>query len=161
MCLNKVQLTHTQPSSLVVDGWKSFRGGGAELEFENYGGKVPLDTWLQAEKIHPPTTVRATDGKSYKAGFHVYASDGKQQSDSSCRRVFVRRITCEGDQGGSDCVIAQEMYVPSKTDAWPPLGSTPAPAPATPTPTAPAPAASKPKSDVKKMLDRLKGKKGE
>lgn len=130
MCLSSVTTIYPNPSELITDGWKSFGGSGSQLLFQmqKFGGKsdVPLDVWLKAESLG--LSIKATDGKSYEPGFHVYSDDF--QNKTGYRRVFVRRISCAGNQETNKCVIAQEMYVPSDPNGWPPQ---PTPAPPTPT----------------------------
>jgi hypothetical protein len=124
MCLSKITDTYAKPSGLIVDGWKDFNigriSGSGRLTYPNMGGAVELDKWISASDVKPPVTIKASDGKSYMAGFHVYA-DEKEVKKYASRRVYVRNITCAGIDGGMKCVIAQEMYVPSKPDAWPPM----------------------------------------
>jgi len=127
MCLTKVT-AHPEPSDLIVDGWKKFGVSGQSLTFQSMRGAVALDVWLQASKTSAPTGIEALDGTKYKAGFHIYPDE--KHGHTGTRRVYLRRITCVGEQDGERCVIAQEMYVPSTPDGWPP--PTPAPAPATP-----------------------------
>jgi hypothetical protein len=120
MCLSKVTTTYDKPSDLIVDGWKEFSGKGNSLSFSAMGGTVALDVWLQAS-ASTAKDLTATDGKKYKVGFHIYAGDVfERYSSYRYRRVYLRRITCIGDQDGKKCVIAQELYVPSDPDAWPP-----------------------------------------
>jgi hypothetical protein len=130
MCLTKVVNTYDKPSGLIVDGWKEFnfsgRGSLGLLKFQNFGGTVKQDVWLQANEVMPTEEITASDGKKYKAGFHIYADEGKPRG---CRRVYLRHITSAGDQSGNDCVVAQEMYVPSDPDAWPPLAQMQPPPP--------------------------------
>jgi hypothetical protein len=127
MCLTKITATHDDPSDLIVDGWKEFSGTAAQPAFFHYtlGGKrdVPLDQWLTAE--HRGAGIKASDGKAYQPGFHVYADERRALN---LRRVYLRRVTCTGDQDGKKCMVAQEMYVPSSPNAWPPRS-----APAKPT----------------------------
>ena len=68
---------------------------------------------------------RATDGSMYDPGFHVFAEEPK--SKIGYRRVFVRNISSRGKDSGTgssydhkEVIIAQEMYVPSDQNAWPP-----------------------------------------
>jgi hypothetical protein len=130
MCLSKLEAVYDKPSALIVDGWKEFAGGSVAfspirqggiikpaLSFTNFGGAVKLDTWLVASEVRPPMNITASDGKVYKAGFHAYAED---KARSSVRRVYLRKITCIGDQDGKKALVAQEMYVPSDPNGWPP-----------------------------------------
>ena len=121
MCLTKVISSPAKVSDLIVDGWKEFGGGRKSLTFANMTGDVALDKWLFANLIRPPIKIRASDGKEYEAGFHVYAEESDLRNRYRLRRVYYRRVTCVGEQDGSKCVIAQEMYVPSNQDSWPPL----------------------------------------
>ena len=122
MCLTKVVNTYDKPTDLIVDGWKEFEGYGSSLKFQNFGGAVRQDAWLKANDVKSTTDITANDGKKYKSGFHVYADE--KDKPRGCRRVYLRTVTCAGEQSGSKCVIAQEMYVPSDPDAWPPLAQT-------------------------------------
>jgi hypothetical protein len=140
MCLGKVTATHSKPSGVIVDGWKSFTGTDSALTFQQMGGPVTLDVWLQASKIKPPQDIVAGDGTKYRAGFHAY---GDEQERGCYRRVYLRNITCTGEQDFKKCVIAQEMYVPSDKNAWPPQEqSQPSPSP--------------PPAPKKRLLSRLK-----
>jgi hypothetical protein len=124
MCLSKINSTYDKPSNVIVDGWKEFSGAGKSLTFVNMTGDVALDRWLFANLIRPPIKIKAGDGKEYQAGFHVYADETETKKFLHYRRVYLRRITCAGNQDGKACVIAQEMYVPSDPDAWPPMDRT-------------------------------------
>ena len=118
MCLDKVRESYDSPSNLVLDGWKVFRGSGSKLEFENLSqyNPVHLDEWMKASE----STIRANDGNSYESGFHVYEDETKTHNNPTKRRVFIRKVTCRGEQGGHPIAIAQEMYVPSDENDWPP-----------------------------------------
>jgi hypothetical protein len=145
MCLSSVVQAYTQPHALIEGAWKELVGRDAAPRFVNFGGFVPLDKWLRAEEIHPPQDIEAGDGKKYEAGFHVYTEEAlRGRARARRRRVYVRRVTCVGRQDGDDAMVAQELYVPSDPEAWPPMtASDPAPVP-------PAPPAPK-----KKLLDRI------
>lgn len=122
MCLTKIKETYDTPSMMVMDGWKEFVGTSSSPQFSafalNGSNKVPLDKWLTATDENAKE-VRASDGNMYKPGFHVYA-DEKEMKSANKRRVFVRRVSCRGIDGSKECIIAQEMYVPSKDNGWPP-----------------------------------------
>jgi hypothetical protein len=127
MCLTRVETTYDQPSDLIVDGWKVFLGGASAAPCfahnklrGNYA--VALDSWITADSVE----IKAVDGKSYKTGFHAYADEHNKHKDAT-RRVYLRKITCEGQQDGNKAVVAQEMYVPSRHDAWPPRDTPPPP----------------------------------
>jgi hypothetical protein len=79
---------------------------------------VKLDEWITANGPE----IDAGDSKKYKAGFHVYAEESRHDKR---RRVYVRQVTCEGMQDGERCLIAQQMYVPSDENAWPPKEPSP------------------------------------
>jgi len=158
MCLSSVKETYDPSSELIVDGWKSFTSGtvSGSLKFENFSDTVELDKWMQASAATAPTGIRADDGKTYMPGFHVYAEESEiQKLGYKCRRVYVRRVTCMGEQGRIKCVIAQEMYVPSNQNAWPPLDSS---APSTPpAPGGPGTATKPPKPKAgQRFVDRIK-----
>lgn len=116
MCLSKIEVAYDKPSDLIVDGWKAFIGTGPKLTL-SYMGSVALDTWLTASAANAPNGIKGDDGKTYKAGFHAYIDSPRY---SGYRRVYLRKITCAGEQDGKKCVIAQEMYVPSDPNGWPP-----------------------------------------
>lgn len=121
MCLSRIDTIYDQASGLIVDGWKEFLGSKAQpvsLRFKvGISRDVPVDRWLQASDEFAPNGILADDGRTYKAGFHVYADEGRSES---YRRVYLRGVTCVGKQGGRKCMIAQEMYVPSDAEGWPP-----------------------------------------
>lgn len=126
MCLSRVTKTET-PSTVILDGWKSF-GDWKTPRFQafRHNGKaeVPMDVWLtadvsQAEGPNGSFGIQANDRQYYPAGFHIY-TDEKNKHVEARRRVYYRRATTTGTQDGRAVVIAQEMYVPSKPDAWPP-----------------------------------------
>jgi hypothetical protein len=125
MCLSAVTESYDRPWTLIVDGWKAFvYGSGNKVRFDNFGVNgsrdVPLDKWIQATAEYSNgKDISASNGKQYKPGFHVY-TDEEQLTLGLLRRVFVRNITCSGRQYGKNCVIAQEMYVPSDPNGWPP-----------------------------------------
>lgn len=154
MCLSSVKEIYDPPSDLIVDGWKNFKGGANKPEFsmQTHGGKsdVPLDVWIRAEAT---ATIMADDKKDYVPGFHVYCDD--HAGSTGYRRVFLRRVTCSGLQGSLKVVIAQEMYVPSNQDGWPPPPTATAPASPTPPPAPPAPPTTR-----QGFIDRVRGKKG-
>lgn len=125
MCLSSVKETYDSPSTLIVDGWKEFAGTSTKPQFQNFphagSTTVQLDTWLE---ITGTEKIVAGDGKKYDAGFHAYSDEKDLKMDRAStrpyRRVFLRRITCLGMQELNKCVIAQEMYVPSDPNGWPP-----------------------------------------
>jgi hypothetical protein len=122
MCLSKINLAYDKPSDLIVDAWKEFGGTSAKPESYNVtlaiDGKrtVPLDQWIKASDKLAPWGITASDGKTYKPGFHAYSVEKKRLF----RRVYLRKITCVGSQDNEECYVAQEMYVPSDPDGWPP-----------------------------------------
>jgi hypothetical protein len=118
MCLSKINETYDTPSDVVVSGAKTFTGSDSRPRFEvmNSPRDVTLDQWIKAEG----TEIKADSGQKYKAGFHVYESDQKVFGE---RRVYVRKIHTRGTQEGKVVLIADEMYVPSKPDGWPPKAS--------------------------------------
>jgi len=120
MCLSKIYETYESPSSLIQDGMKEFTGYEPNLEFQNMNlrgaREVPLDTWIKAEV----QSIKAGDSKYYETGFHVYEDDPKKKHGSKFRRVYVRFITCRGEQDGKKVLIAREMYVPRDPNGWPP-----------------------------------------
>jgi hypothetical protein len=106
---------------MIMDGWKVFGGTESKPVFQSYklnsGSAVPLDKWIKAEDSTGGKGVKASDGNYYQPGFHVYANEPKKKL--GYRRVFVRNVSCRGNDG-DETIIAQEMYVPSDQNAWPP-----------------------------------------
>ena len=124
MCMSKVTVNHDTPSNLIVDGWKEFTGPNSSPRFNFVSNSVPLNKWIKASEIRPPQDIRASDGKRYRSGFHIFPTPPPGRAWQT-RRVYYRAVTAEGYEGSDKAVIAQEMYVPSKPDAWPPLESAP------------------------------------
>lgn len=126
MCLSRITESYDLPCPMITDGWKQFSGTEAKPRFSSYTvngqSDVPLDKWIIASQDRAPSGVRASDGNMYEAGFHVYANEPK--STKGYRRVFVRNITCRGEDG-QETIIAREMYVPSDPNGWPPKGDEP------------------------------------
>lgn len=127
MCLEKVKETYDVPCTLIMDGWKDFGGSQLHPTFSSYSlngsNKVPLDKWIAASGEHIKNKeIKASDGHSYAPGFHVYSDEKevKPEKNLGLRRVFVRKITCLGMQDKNSVIIAQEMYVPSNKNGWPP-----------------------------------------
>lgn len=150
MCLTKIATAYDKPSELIECGWKEFYGSAVSLlRFCNFGGDVPMDKWITASEIKTPPTggIKASDGKMYKSGFHIYSDETQIKKNRDYRRVYYRRVTCAGEQDGMRCVIAQEMYVPSNQDSWPPK---PAPPPAV------SSKGPKPKAPKKSLAGRIK-----
>ena len=121
MCLSTVDEKIAKPVALIQSGWKTFAGSFANPSFENFdfaGSRiVPVDKWIIAEGD------KVKDGPSwggYKAGFHIYEDETELRKMKNKRRVFFRNVLVRGRQDQLACVVAQEMYVPSKEDAWPP-----------------------------------------
>jgi hypothetical protein len=146
MCLARVTESYAQPSELIVDAWKSFAGSSSAPKFQQFGDTVELDKWMQASAANAPRGITADDNKNYMPGFHVYAEEKEVKGKSGYRRVYVRRVTCAGVQGLMKCVVAQEMYVPSNQDGWPPLD------PAEP----PKPTVGSVPGPKKKLMERIK-----
>ena len=130
MCLSSVKETYSNPSSVITDGWKEFTSSVGKLFFHTYGldggfddaaREVPMDKWIKAAEI----SVTAGDYKQYTSGFHVY-TNGKNAAGVSRRRVYIRRVKAKGLQGDEECLIANEMYVPSDPNGWPPKNGEPA-----------------------------------
>lgn len=126
MCMDKVTETYESPSTLIVDGWKLFGGAHDKPTFDQFAFKgsrtVPLDQWIQASDEHAKE-IRASDGKKYASGFHAYSDEKDLKKRTGFRRVFLRKITSLGMQGSMKTAIAQEMYVPSDENGWPPKAS--------------------------------------
>lgn len=129
MCLSTIAETYEEPSTMIMSGLKVFKGSTSTPEFENqfYKGskKVPLDVWIKAE---------GTSLGFYPAGFHVFEADSTSTSQQSsywdmkkARRVYMRKVHTKGTQDGMTIYVAEEIYVPSNPDAWPPKGNEPVP----------------------------------
>jgi hypothetical protein len=129
MCLTKVLEIYSNPSSVITDGWKEFRVvNGKKLEFATFsldgksvasgtGMEVPMDKWIKASSI----SVLASDKNYYSSGFHVYTDEtAKSHTHMARRRVYIRKVKTKGLQEGEECLIADEMYVPSDPNGWPP-----------------------------------------
>jgi hypothetical protein len=130
MCLEKVKEVYDVPSTFITDGWKSFsRTGTGKLSFEQYPvgstREVPLDKWIQADGSQAKNgQIQASDGSTYMAGFHVFSEESEVKRDATrMTRVFVRKVSCSGIDRGKKAVIAQEIYVPSDPNGWPPQES--------------------------------------
>jgi CheY-like chemotaxis protein len=81
-----------------LEGLRTFRE-------DNVGFSLVLSDWSMPNMI----------------GFHAYPDEKQKPIKATCR-VYLRQITSVGNQGGNNypVVVAQEMYVPSKPDGWPP-----------------------------------------
>lgn len=133
MCLDSVSKKLPEPLPLIEGGYKHFDTYNRKLSFEAYplsgsvsGDKtVPMDQWLKASSLHK-------DGKEigggkfpkYVPGFHIYIDESSSRSsiNSTDRRVFYRGAHTYGRQDGRDCVIADELFVCSDPNGWPPAG---------------------------------------
>jgi hypothetical protein len=121
MCLDSIKEQNDRPSTMIMSGWKEFNGSGKNLQFQNMilNGKpdVSLDEWIVAEK----KPITANDGKKYETGFHAY-TDEKELSNynTKYRHVYMRKVMTIGKQGSLTVAIAEEMYVPSDPNDWPP-----------------------------------------
>lgn len=128
MCLDTIKEHYDTPSMVITDGWKRFSGNThydtakyGDLKFSNnpLNGihSVPLDKWIKAD----PSFIETTDKQEYYTGFHVYTDEKEAKSRiGTVRRVYIRQVTVLGRQSNLDVVIAQEMYVPSDPNSWPP-----------------------------------------
>lgn len=123
MCLSKVLETYDAPSTLILAGWKAFSGepNRPRFKIQNFNGSalVPLDSWIRAENNHGKDLADSS-GHPYKPGFHIWSDESQLKPLASYRRVYYRNVTCAGEQGGKKAIIAQEMYVPSDENGWPP-----------------------------------------
>lgn len=119
MCLNSVTNSNAN-SKIIHSGYKEFYGTDKKPEFATYpmkaGKQVPLDKWIRAEGIKEI----ANDGKEYPALFHIY-EETDPKSFRKRTRVFFRGLKVVGLQGSEKCYIAEEMYVPSDPNGWPPI----------------------------------------
>jgi len=120
MCLHHIQEQYDNPSNVIISGWKRFVS--FPLRFENFKNKgtseVPLDQWIDAEEKEINT---GYSGKNYKTGFHVYEDEEQAKKKSATRRVYIRKVHTKGTEDSVTVLVAQEMYVPSDPNAWPPL----------------------------------------
>jgi hypothetical protein len=119
MCLEKVKERNDVPSMTIISGWKDFGNYRSGLEFRNISlnnsKKVEMDKWIIAEK----KTINATDGTKYDTGFHVWTEE-KELTSKNLTHVYIRKISTIGIQEGLTVAIAEEMYVPSDPNDWPP-----------------------------------------
>lgn len=117
MCLSSVSKKVDGTSMLIEGGWKHFKGPNIdEFPYSHWGKEMncPLDKWITAidDKSASP---------QYEIGFHIFTDEQKAKKDlSKIRRVYFRRVTAIGIDQGIETIVAQEMYVPSREDAWPP-----------------------------------------
>lgn len=131
MCLDKIKEHYDNPSMAIIDGWKTFNVDttfGLKFTAVNLNGKweVPMDRWIKAD----PKLIQDSKGKDYFTGFHVYTDEDKVKKKYVSKyttpyRVYIRKVTCLGEQDGLDVYIAQEMYVPTNQDEWPPKDGEP------------------------------------
>lgn len=121
MCLDSITENLT-PTAMIQSGWKEFSGSRSDPQFWacNYKGKddVPLDKWISAEK--KPVAISGWRGIKYESGFHIYTDETQLKLRGNKRRVYFRNAHTCGPQDSLTVVIAQEMYVPSDPDDWPP-----------------------------------------
>ena len=126
MCLDTIKEKNDIPSTMIMSGWKQFNGSGRSLRFQNMpinsNYDVPLDEWIKAEK----KTVSG-NGFSYESGFHVYTEEKELNKQYSYRHVYIRKIKTVGIQSSMTVAVAEEMYVPSDPDDWPPKPGEPTP----------------------------------
>lgn len=122
MCLDYIKEQNDNPSAVITSGWKEFNGSGKSLQFQNMilNGQpgVPLDEWIKAEKkpVHSNSDI-----KSYVTGFHVYTEEEEiKRNSKSYRHVYIRKIQTIGTQNNLTVAVAEEMYVPSDPNDWPP-----------------------------------------
>jgi hypothetical protein len=123
VCLSAITEQYERPSLLILDAWKTFAGSASRPCFESYPYRgesyVPLDQWIEAEGTKD---VVSSDGKKYKAGFHVFEeAKDEPKPYAPRRRVYVRRVRTKGKQDKDTVLVADEMYVPSDPEAWPPM----------------------------------------
>lgn len=133
MCLDSITKQYEAPSPLIVGGFKGFNGTAKKPSFSAYmSSKVvlELDTWIKAEKIHGDASAHVTvsgygrgSSVSYAPGFHGFTGDLKSLPSgygSIKLPVFYRGIHTIGKQSSVEVVVADELYIPSKPDGWPP-----------------------------------------
>lgn len=116
MCLSRVTQTLDGTITMIEGGWKYFEGAKRD-EFPhcrwNDSKTVPVDQWITASGSNIGT---------YKAGFHILTDEtqARKTVGIKLRRVYFRRVTAIGMDQQMDTIVAQEMYVPSNEDDWPP-----------------------------------------
>lgn len=115
MCLSTVSKTSAGTDTLIESGWKYFNGDLFPHQSWNGRSTCPLDKWITADNI-------GRDLGGYKAGFHVFTDEvqARRKITGKLRRVYFRRTVAQGLDQGVETIVAQEMYVPSKEDTWPP-----------------------------------------
>lgn len=125
MCLERVDRALDSTNTLIESGWKYFEKDAHQLQFPHqpHGGTktVPTDKWLRAEERAEIGAARG--GMAYKVGFHIFVDERQAKTASfsgKLRLIYYRRSTYKGIDQGQPTVVAQEMYVPSDQDAWPP-----------------------------------------
>ena len=129
MCLSTVSNKRPEFSSLILSGWKGFNGTTRDPKFSNFSHKgskdVPLNTWISKETDGTTNgRVEAGDGTHYSVGFHIWP-DEKNKPREASRMVYYRRATAMGRQEGCPVIIAEEMYVSSDPEGWPPMPAPP------------------------------------
>lgn len=123
MCLEKVTETLDGSVTMIESGWKQFSGGARgmvpQFECQTLGGvsAVPLDQWIKAEA---QVEIPASDRNLYKPGFHIFTDEKAAKIKNANHRVYFRRPLHLGVDRKVQTVIAQEMYVPTDQDDWPP-----------------------------------------
>ncbi len=132
MCLASVKEAYDNPCPMITDGWKDLKDSKKpRVQFKVNGSyDLPLDTWITATDENAKGGVVADDRNKYEPGFHAYTDESeltriKSRFSGTYVRVFLRNITCMGTQDGFKTVVAQEMYVPSDPNGWPPKGDEP------------------------------------
>ena len=124
MCLDSVTEIYDAPSPVILDAWKTFSGTTSKPKLSmaiNGVFEVPLDKWIKATDEHATGGIKASDRNTYAPGFHAYAEESEvKRISGSVRRIFLRKITCLGAQDGKKAFVAQEMFVPSNPNGWPP-----------------------------------------
>ena len=117
MCLHTVKRT-SFPKGRKITAFKALlvTGVGLRSIYYDSGSPMPIGRWLKAEG----ESIRASDGSSYRAGFHAFRrkKDAKAwgQDRSSwnttgkVKKVTLRKLTASGTDL-YDCFVAKEMKI--------------------------------------------------
>jgi hypothetical protein len=116
MCLDSIDNINEKPDPTIGWGYKVFSrsaSGGPELYGHLYGTNIirPLDKWLLAKTGR---RIRAVEPRSYRAGWHVFATIEAAKTWGDPVLVAFRGVTSVGRQDGYKVYVANEIFIPSK-----------------------------------------------
>lgn len=129
MCMQDIRETPKKfrNKRTIHEGWKVFNPGFTpdSVRSECMSGRYKLDKWVQAKGKR---LIIATEGDKYQPGFHIFttrkgAVDWAEGNTDGLTKVRFRHVTGYGKHytkeinwisQHTNCVVAQEMYVPSK-----------------------------------------------